>query len=138
MVNEIVDIVSNCGACMENRNYQTSEELIPHEIPSNPWEKVGTDLFQLKNKNYLIVVDYTSKYFEVSALPNTLASTVIQHTKSIFARFGIPKTVMSDNGPQFAAREYKEFAREWGFYHDTSSPQISKEQWISGKNYSNC
>ncbi len=66
MVNEIVDIVSNCGACMENRNYQTSEELIPHEIPSNPWEK-ETDLFQLKNKNYLIVVDYTSKYFEVSA-----------------------------------------------------------------------
>ncbi len=33
MANEIVDIVSNCGASMENRNYQTSEELIPHEIP---------------------------------------------------------------------------------------------------------
>ena len=33
MANEIVDIVSNCDACMENRNYQTSEELIPHEIP---------------------------------------------------------------------------------------------------------
>ena len=130
MVNEIVDIVSNCGACMENRNYQTSEELIPHEIPSNPWEKVGTDLFQLKNKNYLIVVDYTSKYFEVSALPNTLASTVIQHTKSIFARFGIPKTVMSDNGPQFAAREYKEFAREWGFYHDTPSSKYPKSNGL--------
>ena len=61
MVGEIVDIVSNCGACMENRNYQPSEELIPHEVPSNPWEKAGTDLFQLRNKDYLIVVDYTSK-----------------------------------------------------------------------------
>ena len=46
---------------METRNYQACEELIPHDFPSNPWEKVGTDLFQLKGKDYLIVVDYTSK-----------------------------------------------------------------------------
>ena len=36
MINEIVDIVSNCGACMETRNYQACEELIPHDVPSNP------------------------------------------------------------------------------------------------------
>ncbi|CAB4031587.1 Retrotransposable element Tf2 type 1, partial [Paramuricea clavata] len=98
--------------------------------PSTPWEKVGTDLFQLKNKDYLIVVDYTSKYFEVSALPNTLASTVVQQTKSIFARFGIPKTVVSDNGPQYSSHQYKTFAREWGFQHDTSSPRYPKRQSV--------
>ncbi len=37
---------------------------------------------------------------------------------------------MSDNGPQFAAREYKEFAREWGFYHDTSSPKYPKSNGL--------
>jgi hypothetical protein len=126
MISEIVDIVSKCDACVENRNYQPSEKLIPHEAPSTPWEKVGTDLFQLKNKDYLIVVDYTSKYFEVSALPNTLASTVVQHTKSTFARFGIPKTVVSDNGPQYSSHQYKTFAKEWGFQHDTSSPRYPK------------
>jgi transposase InsO family protein len=87
---------------------------------------VGTDLFQLKNKDYLIVVDYTSKYFEVSAIPNTLASTVVQHTKSIFARFGIPKIVVSDNGAQYSSHQYKTFAKEWGFQHDTSSPRYPK------------
>ena len=31
---------------------------IPHEIPSHLWEKVGTDLFEFKDKNYLITLDY--------------------------------------------------------------------------------
>ena len=130
MINEIVDVVSNCGACMETRNYQAREELIPHNVPSNPWEKVGTDLFQLKGKDYLIVDDYTSKYFEVCVIPNTLASTVIQHTKSIFARFGIPKIVISDNGPQYSSCEYKKFAKEWGFHHDASSPKYPKSNGL--------
>ena len=30
MISEIVDIVSNCSVCLENRNYQSPEELIPH------------------------------------------------------------------------------------------------------------
>ena len=91
---------------------------------------MGTDLFQLRDKDYLIVVDYTSKYFEVSVIPNTLASTVIQHTKSIFVRFGIPKIVISDNGPQYSSREYKKFAKEWGFHHDTSSPKYPKSNGL--------
>jgi hypothetical protein len=107
MISEIVDIVSKCDACVENRNHQPSEKLILHEVPSTPWEKVGTDLFQLKNKDYLIVVAYTSKYFEVSALPNTLTSNVVQHTKSIFARFGIPKTVVSDNGLRINIKHFR-------------------------------
>ena len=128
MISEIIDTVSKCDACVENRNYQPSEKLIPHEVPSTPWEKVRTDLFQLKNKDYLTVVDYTSTYFEVSALPNTLASTVVQHTKSILARFGIRKTVVSDNGPQYSSHQYKTFAKEWGFQHDTSSPRYPKSK----------
>ena len=33
------------------------------------------------------------------------------------ARHGIPKSVQSDNGPQFSAMEYSKFAKEWGFAH---------------------
>ena len=30
---------------------------------------------------------------------------------------------MSDNGPEFASSEYKQFAKDWDFDHDTSSPE---------------
>ncbi len=50
------------------------------------------------------------------------ASSVIAHTRSIFARHGVPELVISDNGPQFASEEYASFAKEYGFEHVTSSP----------------
>ena len=52
----------------------------------------------------------------------TTADDVITHTKSIFARHGIPELVYSDNGPQFHLEAYKLFASEYQFSHVTSSP----------------
>ena len=39
-----------------------------------------------------------------------------------FAEHGIPESIRSDNGPQFASHLFKEFAEEWNFAHHTSSP----------------
>ena len=62
---EICDMVSNCSKCLKHRSLQQNESLLPHEIPSNPWEKVGTDLFEFRKSHYLVVVDYYSNYPEV-------------------------------------------------------------------------
>ncbi|XP_033733604.1 uncharacterized protein K02A2.6-like [Pecten maximus] len=42
--------------------------------------------------------------------------------QSIFARHGIPETVVSDNGPQYTSEVFVKFAKEYGFCHETSSP----------------
>ena len=97
---EIVDIISSCHTCIHYQNKQQKETLIEHDIPKQVWTKVGTDLFSIFNQNVVIVVDYTSKYFEISLLPNTLSETVIIHAKIIFAHRGIPETAIRDNGPQ--------------------------------------
>ena len=116
-------MIKSCSTCQEHQNRQASEPLIPHDIPDTPWQKVGTDLFSLRNKDYVIVADYTSKFFDLSQLEDTEAPTVVMHTKRIFSKFGIPKEVISDNGPQYISREYSTFAHEWDFKHDSSSPE---------------
>ena len=54
-------------------------------------------------------------------MKNKESPTVVHHTNEIFSKFGIP-LVYSDNGPEFVAKEYTDFSKEWDFLHDTSSP----------------
>ena len=78
-----------------------SEPRQPFPPATGAWTRVGTDLFKMQGKDYLLIVDYHTNYPEISLLPDTTSATVIKHTKSIFARHGIPEVVISDNGPQW-------------------------------------
>ena len=121
---EIQDMVENCKICAKYQQ-QRAEPLIPTLFPERPWQVIATDLFELDNLNYLIVVDYFSRFVEVAALKKTTQShEVIRALKDIFARHGIPEQVRSDNGPQYASVEFTHFATEWGFKHVTSSPRF--------------
>ena len=121
ITSEIKDMCQNCSACLDERNQQPPEPLIEHDIPESPWTKVATDTFTLFRKPYLLVVDYTSKFFDVQLLPDKESPTVINHLKSSFAKFGIPQTVFSDGGPEHTSNEFEKFAKDWDFDHDSSS-----------------
>ena len=128
---DITNMVLNCSACLENRRYHQKEPLIAHEVPTAPWYKVGMDLFSFKGRDYLLVVDYFSNYPEVCLLNDTHSGSVIMKLKSIFSRFGIPKVVISDNGPQFSSHLFMRFAKEWDFTHDPSSPKHAKSNGMA-------
>ena len=128
MSQDIHRVVEKCSICMrESRNRR--EPLIPTKLPIYPWQKVGTDLFQIGKQHYLIVVDYYSHFPEVIKLSSTTSQAVISALKPIFARYGIPEIVYSDNGPQYQSGEFKQFAREYDFNHVTSSPHFP---WSNG------
>ena len=95
---------------------------MPTKFPDRPWQRLGSDLFHWKGANYLLVVDYFSRYIEMAMLTSTTSEATIGHLKSIFARHGIPETLISDNGLQYASSVFQKFARDYGFTHTTSSP----------------
>jgi len=64
--------------------------MIAHKLPDRPWKNVATDLFELDNEHYLIVVDYYSRYFELERMSTTTSSAVINKMKAIFTRHGTP------------------------------------------------
>ena len=123
MTKQIQDMISRCETCQQNRQSLHSEPMINHEIPNKIFAKVGVDLFEHELKTYLILVDYYTKFPEITELHNTTSKSIINAMAEIFGRFGIPEQVMSDNGPQFASTEYKEFAKHYGFKPIHSSPQ---------------
>ena len=97
---------------------------MPTALPDFPWQKIGTDLFTLKGTIYIVATDYFSRYPEVIKLTTTTSSSIISALKSIFARYGIPEEVLSDNGPQYSSQEFRDFAKEYNFKHTTSSPHF--------------
>nr|GFC22870.1 hypothetical protein [Tanacetum cinerariifolium] len=54
------------------------------------------------NKYILVVVDYLSKWVEAKALPTNDARVVCKFLKSLFARFGSPRAIISDRGTHFS------------------------------------
>jgi transposase InsO family protein len=99
--------------------------MIASPLPERPWQKIGSvrsDLFHHNGKDYIIAVDYYSRFFEVAPLKNTTSENIVNHLKSFFCHHGIPEIVMSDNGLQFSVATFSKFVDEWGFTHSTSSP----------------
>ena len=131
MTQQIRDEVSKCGVCAEYAVSQPKEPLMTPELPSRPWSIVAQDLFSLGDENYLITVDAYSGFWEVDKLDNTRAETVILKSKQHFARYGIPDEVHSDNGPQFDCEAYANFAGEWKFHHNPSSPYHSQANGLA-------
>ena len=127
---DIEKVVAKCPVCIKYQPNNRREPLKPHEVPDRPWSQVGADIFQFGNSDYLVVVDYFSKFPEVVSLRNKTAKMVISKLKSIFARHGIPDVFMSDNMP-FAAYEMLQFAKDWGFELATSSPHYPRSNGLS-------
>ena len=90
--------IKNCWICCKYRRPH-AEPLKSSPLPNLPWQKVATDLFIWKQNSYLLVIDYYSCYIEVAKLYLTTSDSVIEQLKEIFARHGIPQTIVSDNGP---------------------------------------
>lgn len=118
---EIEKLVTNCPECEKHR-VLPPQPLKPTPTPEHPWERVGSDLFEWNGEHYILVVDYYSRWIEISHLMSLSSRNVINSFKAIFARMGIPKLVCTDNGTQYTAKEFTEFAEYFGFEHIKSSP----------------
>ena len=130
IMREIENMISQCHTCARQFSPR-KEPMIPTELPDYPWQRVGTDLFHLNGDNYLVVVDYFSRYPEIKKLSSTTSTAIIQTLKSIFSRLGIPQQVVSDNGPQFASQHFTNFAKSYDFQHVTSSPHFAQSNGLA-------
>ena len=102
---------------------QSKEPIQQHDFAARPWSKVAVDLYDLDGRTLLVISDYYSNYIEVARVTSITSRSIIKELKAVFARFGIPEALVTDNGAQFSSADVSVFARTWGFDHVTSSPR---------------
>nr|GFB85617.1 reverse transcriptase domain-containing protein [Tanacetum cinerariifolium] len=73
------------------------------------------------NKYILVAVDYLSKWVEAKALLTNDARVVCKFLKSLFARFGSPRAIISDRGTHFCNDQFSNAMLKYGVTHRLST-----------------
>ncbi|GJX87192.1 reverse transcriptase domain-containing protein, partial [Tanacetum coccineum] len=88
------------------------------------------------NKYILVAVDYLSKWVEAKALPTNDARVVVKFLKSLFARFGTPRAIISDRGAHFCNDKFAKVMSKYGVTHRLATayhPQTSGQVEVSNR-----
>ena len=81
---QIEEKVKDCSICHDHAPAQCKEPLIPSAVPDVPWSNAASDIFTFEGENYLLLVDYYSKYIEVSRLGDMTSTETIRALKEHF------------------------------------------------------
>lgn len=120
---DIESITSSCTLCLMVRQNPSKCNLHVWEYPKKVWERLHMDfLGPINNKLYLVVVDAHSKWVEVEEVSSTSAKQTISKLRPLFARFGIPQQIVTDNGPPFTSVEFNMFVKYNGIRHTLTPP----------------
>ena len=85
-----------------------------------------------QNKLLLVAIDYFSKWVESEAFSSIKDKDVTQFIwKNIVCRFGIPRSIVSNNGPQFDNQVYRNFCQELKIKKSILHPLVFAKQWTS-------
>ena len=133
---QLEQLILNCQLCLKyskSKNKSTPQTTLGHEVPPVPWSKVATDIFHYESQPYLLIVDYTSRFPIVRKLKSMSVQNVAVHFKSIFLEYGWPDTIVSDNGPCYAAELFTNLMKEYVVNHITSSPHYPQSNGLAEK-----
>lgn len=102
----IEEMVASCEKCMKFQIKLPKEPMQTREIPLSPWQIIASDVLENKNQDYLVVIDYYSKYIEALKLSSKKSYDVIRSRSEIFSRRGYAQTLIADNVP-YNSREMR-------------------------------
>ena len=112
-----------CNVCAVTAPAPTAN-LSPWPLSDEPWDRIHVDFAgPFLGNMWMLVMDAYSKWLSVvrmSKYPTT--ETTIMALNILFTTWGSPKTLVSDNGPQFGSKQFEDWCRLNGIVHLTSAP----------------
>ena len=124
-------LVKTCDLCQEHSCRNNKDPVIPREIPIHVWSTVQTDLFMLDGDSFLLVNGCNFMFPVVRILNSETTKSILNALKGIYCNFGLPKKIISDNGPCFKTVDFVEFHDKLGVmtetcsaYHASIMPQL--------------
>ena len=119
---QVEDIVRNCTHCATAAKLPVKTTLSSWPVPERPWARVHVDFAgPHEGQNFMVVVDAYSKWPEIFIMDRTTTTATINQLQKLFAQFGMPELLVSDNGTQFTSAAFSDFCSRNGIKHMRSS-----------------
>ena len=134
--------VEGCDKCQRYRkDIHPKAQIQPQEIPEGPWQIVGVDLVGplplSKGKDMILnIVDHYTKQIHLFPVTSQISADGVAsiYFEQVFPLHGIPKKIISDRGPQFAARSMRALYKRLGIdaglttaYHPQANGQVERK-----------
>ena len=84
---QLASVIERCPECARDAK-PAREPLILTSLPSYPWQKVAVDLFTLNGQEYLVIVDYFSRYPALQKLKWMTTQGIVNVLNAAYARHG--------------------------------------------------
>jgi hypothetical protein len=133
-IEDAKDIVRKCEACQRftSRPHAPTTELQPITL-SWPFAQWGLDMVGKLHKSWpggpvymLVAVDKFTKWVEAAPVTTQDSKAAINFIKSIVFRFGVPHSIITDNGTNFTSKEFKDYCEGLGIKLKFASVAHSK------------
>ena len=128
---DIIEAIDKCAICQENAPSNPQHFQYISEVPPHPWHTLGTDIFYHRKQDYLVLIDYFSKFLIVRKLPNSATGAVVKELSITLREYGIPFIIWSDNGLCYSSQEFKTFLQDLQITHRTSSPHYPQSNGMA-------
>ena len=124
MDRDVENLCKICHGCQVTSNCDPPDPVSRVLPPSAPWQDCAADLLGPlpTGESIPVVVDYYSRFLEVAILKSTTSAKIIEAIAPMFARFGVPFSLRTDNGPQFVSEEFESFLQAHGVAHRRTTP----------------
>ena len=119
----IEQMVHNCASCRSIRNAPPKAEMHPWAWPDSPWRRIHVDFAgPFLGSYFMVIVDAHSKWLEVYPMKSITTSKTLEILRNLFAAYGLPYQIVSDNGPQFVSTEFETCMKTNGIKHIRVAP----------------
>lgn len=119
----IEDALRACTVCQQAAPMPSAVEPLAWPATTTPWTRIHVDYAgPIDGTMLLIVVDSYSGWIEALPTPAATSAATVDHLRSLFARFGLPVCLVSDNGTPFTGSQFNEFISLNGIRHLRTAP----------------
>lgn len=143
LVSDVRKYVNDCELCKTSKvpNYTLRPPMQTMAESNRPFERLYVDLIGpfprtgAGNIGIFIVLDHMSKFVFLKPLKKFSTGLIMTYLKeNIFDCFGVPESLVSDNGSQFRSKDFKIFLNKYGVKHILTavhSPQANASERVN-------